>query len=226
MSIKFADSPKAEEEIKPREKIALYGIESLNDAELLSVILGTGYKDKGVEELSEYLLSEFGVKGLFQFRTIDEIKSKTGLPFVKSCVLLAIGEYIIRLGRKDGAKIKSSQQFYDYIKDDFNKIFFEQLRIVCLDSQRRALFSGLVAQGESNVLSVTLSSVLYHPIRLNSKNFYLAHNHPRGVARPSEEDISFTLKLKEESKKFGLSFDDHIIIGDGGFYSFSLKGIL
>ena len=224
MSIKliaFANTP---EEQKPREKIMLYGIESLNDAELLAVILRTGYKGLDVQELSKHLLAEFGTRGLFQFQNLDEIQGNTELPFVKSCTLLAVGEYIRRLHRRDNTQIKSSEQFYEYIKDDFKKNTFEQLRIVCLDNQRRVLYSGLVAQGESNALSVTLASILHHPIRLNAKNFYLAHNHPQGIKNPSREDITFTLQIKKESKKFGLLFDDHLIIGEDGFYSFALEG--
>ncbi len=226
MSIKLIPFSDIQKEEKPREKIMLYGSESLNDAELLSVILGTGYKDMNVKELSGYLLSEFGSRGLFQFNKLEDVQSSTGLPFVKSCILLAIGEYINRFNKKDDVRIKSSEQFYEYIKDDFKKSTFEQLRIVCLDDQRRVLYSGLIAQGRGNSLSVALSDVLHHPIRLNIRSFYLAHNHPRGIARPSKEDIGFTLKIKEAAKKFGLSFDDHIIVGKNGFYSFSLKGIL
>jgi DNA repair protein RadC len=211
---------------KPREKIRAHGIESLNDAELLSAIFGTGYKKMGIEELSKYLLAEFGTRGLFQFQSLEELQEATGLPHVKSCILLAISEYFRRLQKRDNVKIKSSEQFYEYIKDDFRKTPFEQLRIVCLDSQRRVLYSGLVAQGESDRLSVPLLSVLHHPIRLNIRHFCLAHNHPQGDCQPSREDTGFTLRLKEVCDQFGLSFDDHLIIGKEGYYSFSLKGVL
>ena len=211
---------------KPREKIQVCGIESLNDAELLSVILGTGYGGMNVQRLSGHLLSEFGTRGLFQFQSLSELQQSTGLPHVKSCMLLSIGEYFRRLHRRDDVKIKSSEQLYEYIKNDFRKTTFEQLRIVCLDPQRRVLYSGLVAQGEPDRLSVTLASVLHHPIRLNARHFCLAHNHPNGTSRPSRQDIEFTLQLKEACKRFGLSFDDHLVIGEKGYYSFSLKGLI
>lgn len=211
---------------KPREKIRAHGIESLNDAELLSAIFGTGYKQLNVEQLSGHLLSEFGTRGLFQFQSLEELQQATGLPHVKSCILLAVSEYFRRLQKRDNVKIKSSEQLYEYIKDDFRKTTFEQLRIVCLDSQRRVLYSGLVAQGESDRLSVPLLSILHHPIRLNIKHFCLVHNHPRGNCRPSQEDTEFTLRLKEVCDQFGLSFDDHLIVGEDDYYSFSLKGVL
>ncbi len=226
MAIQLISSLNPPQEEKPREKILHYGAESLNDVELLSVILGTGYEGMKVKELARYLLANFGTHGLFQFRDFSKFQENTGLPFVKSCVLIAISEVMRRIQRRDDVKIKSSEQFYEYIKDDFKKNTFEQLRIVCVDTQRRVLFNGLVAQGEFNTLSVTLSAILHHPIRLNVKNFYLAHNHPLGIKKSSREDIAFTLQIREESKKFGLSFDDHIIIGEDGFCSFSLKGVL
>lgn len=211
---------------QPREKIQEYGVESLNDSELLSAFLGTGYKDLSVDQLSKHLLSQFGTRGLFQFSKLDTFQEATGLPFVKSCQLLAMGEYFRRLQRKDETCIKSSEQFYEYIRDDFKRTSFEQLRVVCLDPQRRVLYTGLIAQGSANSISVTLASVFHHPIRLNAQSFYLAHNHPKGKLNPSQEDITFTLQIKRESEKFGLQFEDHLILGLEGFYSFALKGAI
>ena len=211
---------------QPREKIIEYGIESLNDDELISVILGTGYKSMNVNQLSKYLLTEFGVRGLLEFKDLLHFQSQSGLPLVKSCVLLAMGEYIRRLQKKDHTQIKSSEQLYRYIKEDFKNLTIEQLRIVCVDSQRRILFSGLIAQGKANALVVDLSEVFHHPIRLNCKHFYLIHNHPQGRFNPSKEDIQFTLEIKKQAHIFGLEFDDHLVLGEDGFYSFSLAGTL
>lgn len=211
---------------KPREKILENGVESLNDAELLSAILGTGYKEMSVQQLSNYLLSQFGTRGLFQFHELDYFQQETGLPFVKSCTLMAIGEYFRRLNSRDDTQIKSSQQLYDYIKDDFKNTTFEQLRIVCTDAKRRVLFSGLIAQGQANKLSVTLADIMHHPIRLNATHFYLAHNHPDGSIKPSKEDEEFTLQIKDTTLNFGIEFSDHLVIGGKRFYSFALKGIL
>lgn len=226
MALKLVHSSKLEEKKQPREKIQAYGIENLNDSELLSAFLGTGYKDLNVEQLSKHLLGEFGTRGLFQFQSLEDFQQSTGLPFVKSCQLLAMGEYFRRLQRKDDTCLKSSEQFYEYVREDFKRSAFEQLRITCLDPQRRVLFTGLIAQGSANNVSVTLASILHHPIRLNAHAFYLAHNHPKGELKPSQEDIAFTLRIKKEAHKFGLLFEDHLIVGAEGFYSFALKGLI
>lgn len=226
MALELIHPSFTEERMKPREKIQHYNIEALNDNELLSVVLGTGYGGLNVEQLSRHLTSEFGLRGLFQFKDLKDFQENTGLPLVKSCKFLAIGEYFRRLQKKDHTPLKSSEDFYNYIYDDFKRSSFEQLRITCLDPQRRVLFSGLIAQGRNNRLLVTLACVLHHPIRLNAKHFYLAHNHPEGVLTPSEQDIAFTLQIKEAAQNFGLHFDDHLIVGQDGFYSFSLKGLL
>ncbi len=226
MALTLVQSQSEQEHKKPREKIQAYGVESLNDAELLSAFLGTGYRDLSVEQLSKFLLAEFGTRGLLQFKSLEDFQEATGLPLVKSCQILAISEYFRRLQHRDDTCLKSSEQFFEYIKDDFKRSSFEQLRITCVDPQRRVLFTGLIAQGSSNKLSVTLASVLHHPIRLNAHAFYLAHNHPEGDVKPSKEDIDFSLQLKNETQKFGLNFEDHLIIGTDGFFSFSLEGVI
>lgn len=211
---------------KPREKIIKSGVESLNNHQLLAAILSTGYGEMNVQELSKHLLAEFGSKGLFQFQHLSDFQSATGLPLVKSCQLLAISEYYRRLNKKEQVKLLSTQGYFDYIKNDFKNVSFEQLRITCLDEQKRVLYSGLIAQGKTNQISVSLKDIFYHPIRLGSPYFYLAHNHPKGISKPSKEDIEFTLKLKIAARKFDLDFKDHIIIGEDGFYSFALKGFI
>jgi len=213
-------------QLQPREKLREYGTDALNDSELLALILGTGYKKLPVQELSQHLLSEFGTKGIFQFSDLQSIQKNTGLPFVKSCTILAISEFLRRITKKDNTKIQSSEQLYNYVKDSLKNSTFERLHIVCIDSQRRVLYSGLIAQGNGKNIQVDLLSIFHHPIRLNCSNFYLAHNHPFGVSEPSKEDIHFTETVKGEAQKLGLSFDDHIIVGEENFYSFALSGVL
>ena len=226
MTIKLVPFSKLPREEKPREKMALYGVNSLNDVELLSIILNTGYKGMSVKELASHLLSEFGSKGLMQFDNLEEIRAETQLPPVKSCQILAIAEYFRRLHRQDDMQIKSSEDLYNYIKDNFKKRDFETLYIVCVDNQRRVLYSGIIAQGKTNQLHISLAAIFHYPIKLNAMNFYLVHNHPHGRAIPSPQDTEFTLTIREESQKHGLSFDDHLIIDSDGFFSFSLEGIL
>ncbi|MBT4936308.1 DNA repair protein RadC [Candidatus Peregrinibacteria bacterium] len=226
MSIKLVNEYSLEEKKKPREKILQHGIESLDDSELLATIFGTGYRGLDVIELSKHLISNYGNKGILQFDSFRKVQQETGLPLVKSCQILAMAEYFRRVYRKDDVCIKSSEQLYEYLKNDLIKLSYERLVIVCTDAQRRVLYSGIIAQGESNTLQVSLASIFHHPFRLNIKHFFLAHNHPQGSCSASQDDIAFTACMKEESEKFGLSFDDHIIIGEEGFYSFALKGFL
>lgn len=213
-------------QMPPREKLQTFGSDALLDHELLSLIFGTGYKGLSVLELSQQLIGEFGSKGLFQFSTLESIQDQTGLPPVKSMQILAISEFFRRIQQRDNTKIASSEQLYEYLKPHLASSSTEKLWIVCTDSVKRVLFSGIIAIGDSNTLFVSLAQIFHHPIRLNCKNFFLAHNHPYGKAKASKQDIQLTLAIQEESQKLGLSFDDHIILGENGFFSFSLAGVL
>lgn len=224
--MKLVESKTFKDPQRPREKIVKSGVESLNDHELLATILGTGYKKMSVEQLSKHLLAEFGIRGLFQFHSLQDFQAATGMPLVKSCQILAMSEYYRRLNKRDNVELKSTQAYFEYIKDEFKSPGFEQLRITCLDERKRVLYSGLIAQGKSNQVKVSLKDIFHHPIRLNSPYFYLAHNHPKGLSKPSQEDIEFTLKIKIAAKKFDLDFKDHLILGEDGFYSFALKGFI
>ncbi len=226
MALQIVSKTSSLVDLQPREKMIDHGVETLNDVELVSAILGMGTKKMNVKEMSLSLLSEFGRKGLLQFTSPQQVQEQTGLPPVKSCQIAAMAEYFRRVTRKDNTKIKSAHQLYEYLKDMMKKSSFEQLWIVCIDHQRRVLHSGLIAQGKPNTVHVTLSDLFHHPVRLNARNFYLAHSHPNGVCKPSREDRMFTLRVKEESLRYGLFLDDHIIVSPDDFYSFSLQGVL
>lgn len=213
-------------ELLPREKLKTFGCDALLDHELLSIVLGTGYNGLSVGELSQQILGEFGTKGLFQFSSLEHLQEQTGLPPVKSMQILAIAEFFRRIQQRDNTKISSSEQLYEYLKPHLVNASIEKLWIVCTDSSRRVLFSGIIAAGDGNIIHVSLAQIFHHPIRFNCKNFFLAHNHPYGKAKASKQDIQLTLAIQEESKKLGLSFDDHIIVGENGFFSFALHGIL
>ncbi len=212
--------------LMPREKMEQFGVDALSDAELLSVLLGTGYKGLGVADLSNHLLSRFGNRGLFQFRSLDQIRRETELPFVKSCLLLALSEMVRRLTLRDESQLKSPQQVYEYMRAECARSTFEKLYVICVDHQRRVLFCGPVAQGKPNTVQVSLAAVLHHPIRLNSQNIYLVHNHPRGEVRPSPEDLEFTRLVEREVRTFGITLDDHLILGEDAFFSFAQESLL
>ncbi len=135
--------------------------------------------------------------------------------------------YILKLSESQGI-IRSPQHICDFIKkdQDFDPTA-EQLILIGLNTKNEIHFKHLIAKGTYNFLAVVPADIFSHLLRLNLKNFIIAHNHPSGDLTPSEDDIIFTKKLKRGADILGLTILDHIITGlDRRYYSFKEKNLI
>ena len=67
---------------------------------------------------------------------------------------------------------------------------------------------------------------LQNPLRKSAASIILVHNHPSGDPSPSQEDLEVTRRLVEAGRILGVAVRDHLIIGDGCYFSFKEKGLL
>ena len=124
-----------------------------------------------------------------------------------------------------GEVFRSSLQIFKAFKDQFLEPV-EVFRVLFLDGRNRILCFEDVARG-------TLTSCLVHPrevfataVRLRCAGILTVHNHPSGAPEPSKEDIEITRRLRESGKILGIKLLDHIIVGEGKYYSFADQGEL
>ncbi len=217
--LKLRDLPIDE---KPREKMMKYGPAHLSVAELVAVVLGVGTKREEVLTMSRRLLKEYGESAIVHQKDPKKIKDLLGIPLVKACQVVACFE----LGRRffktaDGRKpltLRTASQVFDYLKDmrDLTK---EHLRGLYLDSHYQLIHDEIISIG-------SLTSNLVHPrevfrpaLEYSASAVILAHNHPSGVAKPSEADIAVTRQIIEAGKILGIGVLDHVIIGKSKFES-------
>jgi DNA repair protein RadC len=209
-----------EKNSRPRERLENFGVESLSDSELLSIILRTGTKSENVIDMSNRLIALYGIDELFNC-TISELEKINGIGKGKAMQLLAVSELgkRVRLKEKRKEKIESA-------KDAFN-LFEEKLK-----SKKQEHFYTILLNTKNNVISIQkisqgiLDASIIHPreifnpaIRNSASRIILIHNHPSGDPTPSQEDLEITKKLKESGELIGIEVLDHVIIGDGKYWS-------
>lgn len=198
----------------PREKILKYGVNKLQDYELLAVLLGSGIKGKNVLSLSKSILQKINTIGIKNI-TIDDIKIIPGVGPVKAIQILAIIELGNRLSAEN-TEIFSLKDVWNLCQD-FRNSKKEHLAAFFLDTQSRLIERRIISIG-------TLSSSLIHPrelfepaITLNSASIIIAHNHPSGCLEASESDLKITKILTEAGKLLGIPIEKHIIISSKGY---------
>lgn len=213
---------------RPRERLVKYGVSSLSNEELLSIILRCGTKDKSVKDLSLEVLSL--VKDIHNFKnlTINRLSSINGMGISKSSIILAMVEF--------GKRIYLDNSDKNFISYTNPSVIFENTKYL-FDGEKQELFYCFYFNNKQHLIGKellfvgTVNKSIVHP-REVFKYAYLysacsiicIHNHPSGDVSPSKEDIAVTNSLVEIGLVQKIPILDHIIIGDNNYYSFSDNG--
>ncbi len=211
----------------PREKIINLGVESLQDYELLAVLLGTGTKEENVLELSKRILFEFnGLTDIINM-TIEDWMLIKGIKEKKAATLVAFLEFSKRIYKyeKKDISLKTCNEVYEYIKYDLEGKSHEEL-IILYVNVRCKLISLKKSIGNTSILYVDIKEVVSQGIRCKASGVFLIHNHPSGEISPSISDIDLTNSLKNAFAFFDIKVLDHLIIGKNNYFSFTCNNLL
>jgi DNA repair protein RadC len=214
---------------RPREKLLQKGPEALSDAELLAIFLRTGVKGKSAVDLARELVSGFG--GLRQLLESDKASfcSFHGLGEAKYVQLQAVLEMARRhlfetIARNDA--LSNPVETRNYLTARLRSHEHEVFACLFLDNRHRVISFDELFQGTIDGAAVHPREVVKQAMRHNAAAVIFAHNHPSGVAEPSQVDISLTKRLKEALALVDVRVLDHFVIGDGQSVSFAESGLL
>ena len=217
------------EDDRPREKMLRKGTQSLSDAELLAILIGSGSKNETVVELSRRILHEChdNLNELAQLTIHDLCKRFKGIGEAKAISILAAMELGKRrkmsetLKRK---KITSSMHLFDLFEPLLNDLPHEEFWVAMLNGANKVLDVKRLTQGGTRQTVVDIPLLLKMSIEKSAQIIVVAHNHPSGQNRPSHEDELITKRIKTGCEAIGINLLDHIIIAHNEYYSFSDEG--
>ena len=213
----------------PREKLAAGGIASLDDVELLAILLGTGAARLSVIELAESLLDAFGgLRGLLQAHR-DTLEKQLGLGPAKTAKLLAVLELSRRylhemLMRSDPLESPDVTEQYlkTVLRDHPNEVF----ACLFLDTRHRVIAFEELFHGTIDGATVYPRVVAEKALRHGAAALIVAHNHPSGVSEPSLADQAITRRLKDALALLDIRLLDHFVIGEGTPVSMAARGLI
>ena len=211
------------------EKMLAQGEKSLSNAELLAIILRTGTKQKNVIDLANYIINKDsqGIRYL-QDITIDELCEIDGVGLTKATMIKAA----LELGRRVASfkpnkyKVKNPWDIYKYYMDSLRYLKKEVFKVVLLNTKNEIITDVDVSVGTLNSSLVHPREVFIEAIKRSSNKIILIHNHPSGSIEPSVEDKNITKRLISCGEIIGIEVIDHIIIGDGMYFSFKENMII
>ncbi len=208
---------------RPREKLFKNGVKSLSNSELIALILSTGSSEKSAIELATDIISihEDGINFLSRCLPEDLMDIK-GLGIAKISALIGameLGKRVATSSFKSKNKVSSPKDAANILMEDLRYFDKEHFRILLLDTKGNVLSVEEISVGSLSASIVHPREVFKVAIKKSSASIILAHNHPSGDPTPSDEDIRITKRLCDVGKLVGINVLDHIIIGDGKFYS-------
>lgn len=214
----------------PRERLLKNGADQLSSAELIAIILGTGNKQKTVHELSRDLVASLpnGLKDLDQI-TAEELKLLEGIGDGKACQIIAsveLGRRVYQPQQQSLKKISSPSDVADLLMSELRYRKQEHFKTLLLDTKNQVVAIETITIGTLNASLVHPREVFNKAIRKACNGIILVHNHPSGHPEPSQEDTVLTDRLVESGKIIGIGILDHVIIGDGKYFSFKEHGLL
>lgn len=221
----ISDWPCAE---RPRERLLAQGAAALSDAELLAILLRTGVRGKTAVELARELLARFGGLGSL-LRGGSALEGVKGLGTAKRAQFAAVVELARRSLAEQlsaGAALTSPGAVRDFLRLALGGREHEVFVCLWLDAQHRVIRAEEAFRGTLTQTSVYPREIVKAALSLNAAAVIFAHNHPSGVAEPSQADQLLTRNLKEALALVEIKVLDHFIVAGAQALSFAERGLL
>ena len=218
------------EEDRPREKLNSQGRRALSDAELIAILIGSGSRNESAVELSKRILHHYendlqrlgkvSVSELSRFKGIGEAKA------ISIIAALELGRRRNETDIKVPETITGSNSVYQVLRRHLVDLNHEEFWILLLSRSCKIIAKELISKGGLSGTVADPKIIFSIALQHQASSIILAHNHPSGNLKPSQQDIDLTRKIHQAGKILDIGVLDHLIITDGGFYSFADEGLL
>ncbi len=220
-----------EDSDKPREKALQHGIQSLSNAELIALLLGSGVPGKSVIELAREILQFNGNKvgNLGRLSVSDLVKNHKGVGPAKAITLIAAIELSERIkadGESNDPIIRDSRSVYNLMPPGLSRLNHEEFWIVLLSRRNKVIKKKNISVGGTSATVVDVKLIMKEAVDQLASGLILVHNHPSGNPNPSQEDDKLTMRIREAARLFDISLLDHLIIADQSYFSYADEGRL
>lgn len=204
--------------IGPREKLISRGVESLEDAELFAIVLGTGRPGKPVMALAEELLTTFGSIAATLGAPREQLQRTQGIGSARFALFQATRELARRASvqtLENQPLMRCPEQVSRFVVNQFGGLGAEVFGALFLDTRHRLIRFEKLFFGTLTQTSVYPREVAKRALQLNAAAVIAVHNHPSGIAEPSRADQLLTTSLRRSLATLDIDLLDHLIVAGG-----------
>lgn len=212
-----------------RARLLKAGPDAVADHELLEMVLFLALPRRDTKPIARALVGRFGSFAAAISASLPELRGVEGLGEAGAAALKlvqAAAHRLVRAEVKDRPVLADWPRLMDYLGAMLARERVEQFRILFLDSRNRLLADEGQARGTVNHTPVYPREVVKRALELHATAIILVHNHPSGDPAPSREDIEMTTAIVGAAQALSLVVHDHVIVGNGRWFSFRREGLL
>jgi DNA repair protein RadC len=215
-------------EDRPRERLLASGASALSDAELVAILLRTGLPGKSAVDLARELVQQFkGVSGVLEAGArLGQIKGLGPAKAAQFAAAIELARRSLQEKLKENAALTSPGAVRDYLRLALSRREEEVFVCIWLDAQHKVIQIEQPFTGTLTQTSVYPREIVKSALARNAAAVIFAHNHPSGVAQPSQADELLTRNLKEALALVEVKVLDHFIIAGNQAISFAERGLL
>ena len=214
---------------RPRERLLALGAAQLSDAELLAVLIGHGTQGLSAVTLARTLISKFGGIRSTLNANEAELSSVRGIGTAKAAILFAArecGQRYLRERLRPGVTLGSPADSREFLLATLRDRQHEVFCCLFLDNRHRVLAFAELFRGTIDAAAVYPREIVKQALARNAAAVIIAHNHPSGIAEPSQSDQLITRRISDALELVDMRLLDHFIVGDNHCVSLASRGML
>ena len=215
---------------QPREKLRDKGAQALSNAELIAILIGSGYPGVTAVELIQQILSDcnnnlntlgkMSISDLMRYKGVGEAKAIT---IIAACEL---GKRRQMESPEERPDLGTATLIYNHMHPVLQDLDVEEFWVLLMNQNFRLIKKMRIAHGGISEVSVDVRIIMREAVLANATILAVCHNHPSGSIRPSREDDALTQSIKRASEVMRVKFMDHVIITDGNYFSYHEEGLV
>jgi len=212
---------------RPRERLLAKGAEALTDAELIAVLLRTGVRGKSAVDLGRELIARYGgVTPMLEAGDLEAVKGLGPAKRAQFAAAIELARRSLQEKLKASTALTSPQAVRDYLRLKLAARKEEVFLCIWLDAQHKAIDIQQAFTGTLTQTSVYPREIVKAALRYNAAAVIFAHNHPSGVAQPSQSDELLTRNLRDALALVEVKVLDHFVVAGHQAISFAERGLL
>lgn len=213
---------------KVRARFLVAGLDAFADHEALELLLYYAIPQRDTNPIAHALMERYGSLSAVLEAPVEDLRKVAGIG-EKAAVLLRLVPQLSRKARLADARetvLNSVDRAGSYLLELFAGLNREALYQLCLDQKGKLLACKRLSEGSANNTDLNIRLLMENAILTSASSVILSHNHPSGIALPSQDDINTTEQARAALETIGVRLTDHIIVADGDFVSMADSGYL